>query len=37
MIVDREHVIAWSQDVDRTIDFLENRDDIDEERLAFLR
>jgi predicted esterase len=32
----RDHVIAWSKDVGRTIDYLETRDDIDTERLAYL-
>jgi len=32
----RDHVIAWSQDLGRVIDYLETREDIDEERLAYL-
>ncbi|NCF72375.1 MAG: SUMF1/EgtB/PvdO family nonheme iron enzyme [Gammaproteobacteria bacterium] len=32
----RDHVIAWSRDVGRTIDYLETRDDIDTKRLAYL-
>ena len=32
----RDHVIAWSKDVGRAIDYLETRDDIDTERLAYL-
>ena len=32
----RDHVIAWSQDIGRTIDYLETREDIDLERLAYL-
>ena len=32
----RDHVIAWSQDIGRTIDYLETRDDIDDTRLAYL-
>ena len=32
----RDHMIAWSKDVGRTIDYLETRDDIDTERLAYL-
>jgi len=32
----RDHVIAWAQDLGRTIDYLETRDDIDSERLAYL-
>ena len=32
----RDHVIAWSKDVRRTIDYLETRSDIDTERLAYL-
>ena len=31
----REMVIHWSQDVSRTIDYLEARDDIDPDRIAF--
>jgi len=32
----RDHVIAWRQDIGRTIDYLETRDDIDKKRLAYL-
>jgi len=32
----RDHVIAWSKDIGRTIDYLETRSDIDTERLAYL-
>ena len=32
----REHVIAWSRDLSRAIDYLETRDDIDTGRLAYL-
>jgi formylglycine-generating enzyme required for sulfatase activity/dienelactone hydrolase len=32
----RDHVIAWSKDIGRAIDYLETRDDIDTERLAYL-
>jgi formylglycine-generating enzyme required for sulfatase activity/predicted esterase len=32
----RDHVIAWAQDLGRTIDYLETRDDIDKGRLAYL-
>ena len=32
----RDHVIAWAQDLGRTIDYLETRDDIDKNRLAYL-
>ncbi len=32
----RDHTIAWARDVGRTIDYLESRDDIDTERLAYL-
>ena len=32
----RDHTIAWSRDVGRTIDYLETRNDIDTERLAYL-
>ena len=32
----RDHTIAWARDVGRTIDYLETRDDIDTERLAYL-
>jgi formylglycine-generating enzyme required for sulfatase activity/pimeloyl-ACP methyl ester carboxylesterase len=32
----RDHVIAWAQDIGRTIDYLETRDDIDKESLAYL-
>jgi dienelactone hydrolase len=31
----REHVIMWVKDFSRTIDYLETRDDIDNERLAY--
>lgn len=32
----RDHVIAWAQDLGRSIDYLETREDIDTERLAYL-
>ena len=32
----RDHVISWSQDIGRAIDYLETRDDIDTKRLAYL-
>jgi len=32
----RDHVIAWTKDFRRSIDFLATRDDIDTDRLAFL-
>ena len=32
----RDHVIAWSRDLGRAIDYLETRDDIDTERVAYL-
>jgi len=32
----REHVTAWAQDLGRAIDYLETRDDIDTDRLAYL-
>ncbi len=32
----RDHVVAWTRDIGRTIDYLESRDDIDTERLAYL-
>lgn len=32
----RDHVIAWTQDIGRAIDYLETRDDIDADRLAYL-
>ncbi len=32
----RDHVIAWAQDLGRTIDYLETRDDIDTNSLAYL-
>ncbi len=32
----RDHVIAWSKDIGRTIDYLETRSDIDTKRLAYL-
>jgi hypothetical protein len=32
----RDHVVAWSQDLGRAIDYIETRDDIDNERLAYL-
>ena len=32
----RDHVIAWSQDLGRAIDYLETRDDIDTQRMAYL-
>jgi dienelactone hydrolase len=31
----REHVVMWVKDFSRTIDYLETRDDIDSERLAY--
>ncbi len=31
----RDHVIAWSQDLGRAIDYLETREDIDANRLAY--
>ncbi|MGB5880391.1 MAG: hypothetical protein WBH85_10215, partial [Thermoanaerobaculia bacterium] len=31
----KEHVIMWSKDLSRSIDYLETRDDLDIERLAF--
>ena len=32
----RDHVIAWSKDIGRTIDYVETRSDIDAGRLAYL-
>lgn len=32
----RDHVIAWSKDLGRSIDYLETRSDIDHEKLAYL-
>ncbi|MGE5347385.1 MAG: protein kinase domain-containing protein [Acidithiobacillales bacterium] len=32
----RDHVIAWSKDVGRSIDYLETREDVDREKLAYL-
>jgi dienelactone hydrolase len=32
----RDHVIAWTKDFRRSIDYLETRDDIDRDQLAFL-
>jgi formylglycine-generating enzyme required for sulfatase activity/dienelactone hydrolase len=32
----RDHVIAWARDLGRAIDYVETRDDIDQERLAYL-
>ena len=32
----RDHVIAWSKDVSRSIDYLESRKDLDKESLAYL-
>jgi dienelactone hydrolase len=32
----RDHVIAWAQDIGRAIDYVETRDDIDADRLAYL-
>jgi pimeloyl-ACP methyl ester carboxylesterase len=32
----REHVIAWAKDVRRSVDYLETRQDIDRERLAYV-
>ena len=32
----RDHTIAWSRDIGRAIDYLETRDDIDTERMAYL-
>jgi serine/threonine protein kinase/dienelactone hydrolase len=31
----RDHVIAWSKDLDRSIDYLDTRADIDHDRLAY--
>ena len=31
----KDHVIMWAKDMSRTIDYLETRDDIDTERLAY--
>lgn len=31
----RRHVIAWSQDLGRSIDYLETREDVDHEKLAY--
>ncbi len=31
----RDHVIQWSKDLGRSIDYLETRDDIDVDRLAY--
>jgi len=31
----RDHVIAWSKDLGRTIDYLETRKDLDHEKLAY--
>jgi dienelactone hydrolase len=32
----RDHTIAWARDIGRTIDYLETRDDIDVDKLAYL-
>lgn len=32
----REHVIAWVRDFSRTVDYIESRPDLDEERIAYL-
>ena len=32
----RDHVIAWARDIGRAIDYVETRDDIDNDRLAYL-
>lgn len=32
----RDHVVAWARDIGRAIDYVETRDDIDSERLAYL-
>jgi dienelactone hydrolase len=32
----RDHMIAWSQDLRRTVDYLSTRDDIDMERLGYM-
>ncbi len=32
----RDHVIMWSKDLSRTVDYLQTRDDIDSSRLAYL-
>jgi eukaryotic-like serine/threonine-protein kinase len=32
----RDHVIAWAKDVRRTVDYLETRNDLDRERIAFM-
>ena len=32
----RDHVIAWSRDIGRAIDYIETRPDIDADRLAYL-
>ena len=32
----KEHIIMWGKDVKRSIDYLESRDDIDTDRLAYL-
>jgi eukaryotic-like serine/threonine-protein kinase len=32
----RDHVIAWSKDVRRTVDYLETRQDVDRNRLAYI-
>ena len=32
----REHTIAWSQDVGRSIDYLETRPEIDKDRIAYM-
>ena len=32
----RDHLIMWSKDLGRTVDYLETRDDIDSSRLAYL-
>jgi dienelactone hydrolase len=32
----REHVVAWSKDVSRTVDYLQARPDIDRDRIAYM-
>ncbi len=32
----RDHVISWAKDLSRSIDYLETRDDIDADRLAYM-
>ena len=31
----RDHVIDWSKDLERTIDYIETRKDLDHEKLAY--